>query len=154
RTDFPHLGAAVARLRPPAPGVPGFIAMPELTVRSNGVQTSFAVVPLRGGRAGFLGATFDPLFINDDPRAPDAMPGLSRPADVTAERAATRRPLLDVVERGSSDNPAAQDFDALRRMAVHLTGAAARGPGLFALDQENPKVRQRYGAHRFGQSML
>jgi hypothetical protein len=154
RTDFPHIGAAVARLKPPAQVVPGFIALPELTVRSNGSQKSFAVVPLRGGRAGFLGATFDPLFINDDPRDPDAMPGLSRPTDVTAERAERRRALLNVVERGSLENAATQDLDALRRMAVHLTGAVARGPRLFSLDQEEPRVRERYGTHRFGQSML
>ena len=35
RTDFPHLGAVLARFRPAPRGVPGYVAIPEVAVRSS-----------------------------------------------------------------------------------------------------------------------
>src|SRR5438128_3589327 len=35
RGDFPHLGAVLARFRPAPPGLPGYVAIPELAVRSS-----------------------------------------------------------------------------------------------------------------------
>jgi hypothetical protein len=154
RTDFPHIGSVVARLRPPTQRVPGFVALPEVTVRSNGSQQSFPVVPLRGGRAGFLGATFDPLMINDDPRSPEAMPGLTPPENVTMDRFRQRNTLLAALDNRLPQNLATHGFADIRRMAVHLTGAARGAQGIYALEQEPVAVRERYGLHRFGQSML
>jgi hypothetical protein len=153
RTDFPHVGSVVAHLKPPTQPVPAFVALPTVACRSN-LDNPRVAVPLRGGRAGFLGAAFDPLMINDDPRSPETLPGLSLPADVRQQRFQNRQALLAAVERPSSPGGASREFDELRGMAVHLTGRPGAGPSVYALDAEPLALRQRYGQHRFGQSLL
>jgi hypothetical protein len=127
--------------------------MPELLTRSNGFQAGSGT-PIRGGRAGFLGAAFDPLCINGDPRMPDAMPGLVLPADVTPERFNLRDTLRAALDGRSADSTPARNFDDLRRAAVHLTGASRASTSTYALDQEPVTVRERYGSNRFAQSLL
>ena len=79
RTDFPHVGAVAARFATAPAGLPGFVAIPEVAVRSS-TEGPFkrARTPLRGGGAGFLGPLFDPLAINGMPGAPTPSP-LSTP---------------------------------------------------------------------------
>jgi uncharacterized protein (DUF1501 family) len=48
---------------------------------------------------------------------------------------------------------AGRDFTSLRQTAVFLSGAAGRA-GLYSLDSEPRPLRERYGLHRFGQSLL
>lgn len=153
RADFPHIGSVVARLRPPAQRVPGFVALPEVAVRTS-LEATRPAVPLRGGRAGLLGASFDPLIINDDPRTPGAMPGLSLPKEVSAERFQARQSLLTAVESRAADDLASRGFGELRNLAVHLTGAASSAANACSIDQEPAPLRERYGLHRFGQSLL
>src|SRR5262249_56828238 len=68
RTDFPHLGAVLARFKRPPPGLPGYIALPEVAVRSS-IQGEFrrARTPLRGGGGGFLGPLGDPPAVPGQP---------------------------------------------------------------------------------------
>src|SRR5262249_42417901 len=68
RTDFPHLGAILARFKPSPQAIPGYIALPEVAVRSS-ISGEFkrARELLRGGGGGFLGPLFDPLPINGEP---------------------------------------------------------------------------------------
>jgi hypothetical protein len=153
RTDFPHIGSVVARLKPPARAVPAFVTLPEVGLRVNGFRPG-RVLPLRGGRAGFLGAALDPLAINEDPRSPEALPGLSLPRDVAAERFQARQALLAAVESRAPDNLATRGFGELRRMGVHLTGSSNKDQSVYELRQEPAALRQRYGEHRFGQSLL
>src|SRR5262249_17432251 len=53
RTDSPHLGAVLARFKGSPRGLPGYVAIPEVAVRSS-TQGEFkrARTPLRGGGAG------------------------------------------------------------------------------------------------------
>src|SRR5687768_412038 len=56
RTDDPHIGAALARFKGCPPTLPGYVAVPELAIRSSTEgQYRRARTPLRGGGAGFLG---------------------------------------------------------------------------------------------------
>ena len=151
-TDFPHLGGILARLKPVPTGLPGFVALPQCATRSN-EENIRPVVPLRGGRGGFLGTAYDPLMINGDPRSPDAAPELALPEGVNAERFARRRELLDAVETRARGGVADRHYDLLRGAAVHMTGVAA-GDGLYSLASEPPALRERYGDTRFGQSLL
>ena len=48
---------------------------------------------------------------------------------------------------------ALQDYKTVRERAFSLTGAN-RSDGLCSLDSENPRLRDRYGRDRFGQSLL
>lgn len=151
RTDFPHLGALAARFCGAPSGLPRFISVPEVAVRSNADNIRPAS-PLRGGSAGFLGPYYDPLVINDDPRDAKGIPTLVLPSDVPANRFERRQSLLAAVQNCSS-RESSRHYDELRQMAVQITGAAADA-SLYSLAQELPAVQERYGDHRFGQSLL
>ena len=95
-----------------------------------------ARTPLRGGGAGFLGPIFDPLCVDGDPGRADAVPALSRPTDIAAERHERRARLLSLLE---SQRPAIADSDSygkLRGQAVTLTGAQEGLADEFSLDGE------------------
>jgi hypothetical protein len=157
RTDFPHHGAVLARLKPVEIGVPAHVAIPELAVRSS-LRGEFKRTRerLRGGGGGILGPLFDPLCIDGEPGAVDAIPALGLPRDLTQERLEQRDRLLSLLERsGSRPIPASQAHGTLHRQAVLLTGSARRSSDqLFSLDSEPELLRKRYGGHRFGKAML
>src|SRR5262249_43042650 len=75
RGDFPHIGALLARLVGPPRALPGFVAIPEVAVRSS-LSGEFKRVrtPLRGGGSGFLGPLYDALSVNGDPSTAEAVP--------------------------------------------------------------------------------
>ncbi|MEX2558587.1 MAG: DUF1501 domain-containing protein, partial [Pirellulales bacterium] len=152
RTDSPHLGSVLAHFKLAPPTLPGFVSLPELAVRSNDDNIRPAV-PLRGGRAGFLGLSCDPLIINGDPRTPDAVPDLVLREDVTRQRFERRQQLLAAIESRCPASVAGQNYGELRQMAVHMTGSAGDDK-LYSLDREPAALRERYGQHRFGQSLL
>ena len=145
RCDDPHLGSVVARFKHHDARVPGYVAMPEVRVR-------MAAMPVSGGgRAGLLGAAYDPLAINDDPREPP--PGFKLPEGLSAERFDSRQSLLAMLEGDTSCVATSADYRSYRDAASRLVGSTAAG-GLFSLEEERPAVRDRYGRHRFGQSLL
>lgn len=114
RKDYPHIGAAVARLRPPVQEVPGFVAMLEVMTRSNGSQGGSGTA-IRGRRSDFLSAAGDPLCINGDPRLPDSITGLVLPADVSPDRFNLRDTVRAALDGQSAESTAARNFDELRR---------------------------------------
>jgi hypothetical protein len=60
RTDFPHFGSVMSRLRDTGSLLPGYVAIPEVAVRSSlSGEFKRARTPLRGGGAGFLGPRFE-----------------------------------------------------------------------------------------------
>lgn len=152
RSDFPHVGAILAKHIPSPKGLPGFIAVPELAVRSSlSGEFKRARSLLRGGGAGFLGPVLDPLAVNGDPGTADAIPALTCPKDILAERFHDRANLLSILDRRSAVETSSQQ--ELRSQAVALTGASGGGKA-FTLDGESIVVKDRYGQHRFGRAML
>jgi hypothetical protein len=154
-TDSPHLGAVIARFKRSTAGLPGYIAIPELAVRSS-TQGEFRRVrtPLRGGGAGFLGRLVDPLMVNGEPGTQEAIPTLSPPKEVAAERLQNRAALLTILDARSPELTAAAHYRELHRQAVLLTGAAGGTSPIFSLDVEPECLRDRYGKHRFGKALL
>lgn len=154
RTDAPHFGSIVSLFKNSG-AMPGYVAIPEVAVRSStSGEFKRARSPLRGGSGGFLGAACDPLCINGEPGDPGAVPALSLPEGVSVERFSERARVLDLLNRAreSSQNSA---YDEIRSRALVLSGAAnAAGSPLFSIAQEPVAVRERYGHHRFGQAML
>jgi hypothetical protein len=155
RTDFPHVGSVVSLFQPPAADLPGYVAIPELAVRSS-ISGEFKRTrsPLRGGNGGFLGPKYDPLCVDGEPGLASAVPALTLPEHVSRERLAARQEVLAVLDNRRG-NVRPSEFELLRRQALTLTGAAnsERTP-LFSLDAEPGAVRDRYGRHRFGQACL
>jgi hypothetical protein len=150
RLDRPHPGSALARvLGPRAANVPPFVMLPE-AMQPNGPERS-------GQHAGFLGAAFDPYRINSDPNLPDYSPGaLGLPADLTPERLGDRRALLDRLGaegrlRDCGEPP--EDFQVQYGRAFDLIASPAV-QSAFDIAAEPASVRDRYGRHVFGQSVL
>jgi len=155
RGDFPHIGASIAAHRARATALPGFVAIPQLAVRSStSGEFKRARAALRGGAAGFLGPLFDPLCVDGDPGTDDGVPALVRPTDVAVERHDRRRQLLSLVESARPLVPGAERYRELRDQAVVLAGASGGAASAFSLDGEPEKVRDAYGQHRFGRAML
>jgi hypothetical protein len=146
RADHPHLGSVVARFRGGRGGLPGYVALPELTIRMQPVA-------LQGGNAGFLGPRFDPLAINDDPRNPESLRAVVLPREVTADRFGRREALLAAIDGRGPHAPPALSYSAAREAAAKLIGVP-KASTVFFVDQEPTRVRDRYGHHRFGQSLL
>jgi uncharacterized protein (DUF1501 family) len=111
-------------------------------------------MPLRGGGGGFLGPLFDPLALNGEPGTREAIPALSLPPDVTAQRLQRRAALLAALEQRGPRLSAARGHEELRGQAVALTGAAGHASRVLSLDVEPPALRARYGPHRFGRALL
>jgi hypothetical protein len=145
RKDDPHMGSVVAKYKHRDPRVPGYVAIPEVRVRMQAATVS------GGGRSGFLGPAYDPLAINDDVRQP--IPGFELPEGLSVERFAGRQSLLAVLDGRAPRASASREYQTYRESATRLVGSAAAG-GMFALDDEPATIRDRYGQHRFGQSLL
>lgn len=147
REDDPHMGSVINKFAHSNPQAPGYVAIPEVRVRMN-------LMPVAGGgHAGYLGPEFDPLQVNDDPRQPGGVAALTLPEAISGSRQDQRRQLLAMLDGDPARRPRLQEYDDLRRVALELTGSADDG-GLFALDREPSQLRERYGSHRFGQSLL
>jgi hypothetical protein len=145
RSDDPHIGSIVSKFKHADRNVPGYVAIPELTVR-------MALVPVAGGgRAGYLGPRYDPLPVNDDPSRPIA--SLALPTGVSAARLDGREELLAVLDGRTLKSQRAAEYAATRRTAMHLTRAIGGG-GMFDLSAERAPLREAYGRGRFGQSLL
>src|SRR5262249_1075721 len=135
-------GAVLALKRPAPPHLPTAVSLPVV------IEEALHPIPGQGG--GFLGARYAPLAINGDPSDPAfAVDGLT---GGETGRLAGRRGLLragDPLARA----PRTADLDAWRRRAVELLPPPAARRA-FDLGREPARLRQRYGLHRAGQSLL
>ena len=141
RNDPPCLGAVLSHELPERRGLPAFVALPH--VMHN-------VVKLPGQVAGFLGSAHDPFQVTSDPNAPDFhLDELDLPDGVSLDRLGLRESLR---RRAESAAPA-HDLDVYRGKAVRLlhSEAVRRASRLAA---EDPKLRDRYGRTKHGQSLL
>jgi hypothetical protein len=147
--DFPHPGSIVSSLEKKKLAVPAFVALP----------TMIADGPFRtpGEFAGFLGKMHDPLWVLRDPNSRGFnVDELSLPPGVDGRRIENRQEVL-------------RDLYAHSRLADHLSAVhgmteyQSRAVNLltspttrkaFALHEESPKLRDRYGRHTYGQSVL
>ena len=148
-TDWPALGSLAAKFRPVENGLPDFVSLPHVITEG--------VLKCPGQYGGLLGQAYDPLLLERDPSEPDfEIPELTLPADLPAVRLADRRALkrlFDGQVRKLDRLPLGGGLDAsYERAYVLLTSPAARRA--FDLGAEDPRVRDRYGRHKVGQSYL
>jgi len=148
-TDFPHPGSIVDRFRPSEGKVPSFVSLP----------TMIADGPFRtpGEFAGLLGKAHDPLWVLNDPNADDfKVTELAPPSGVDVGRIADREAiqaelarLSDLADR-SADVRGMRDYQA-RALDILTSTKTQRA---FAIKDEKPELRDRYGRHTYGQSVL
>ncbi len=150
--DSPNLGAIVRRLTdgPGTAGLPAAVRLPNRIFNTDG-----SVWP--GQDAGSLGRGADPWLFTCQPASPDfRVPDFALPVDVSADRLEGRRSLLEQVNRGldaADRGELLRNFDQQSRQAFDLVGSP-QARRAFLLDQESPRVRDRYGWSQFGQSCL
>lgn len=150
-TDHPHMGAVMAKIRPTPPNVLSHVHLPYITQEGAGNP------PQPGFFGGFLGRSYDPLFVLKDPNAADfKVPELSLETDVSTQRLSERRRLFEGLGAQLPHHvhrSAATEMTALQGRALDLlsTPAAQRA---FRLDEEAAADRERYGRNVYGQSVL
>jgi hypothetical protein len=143
--DFPHLGAQIAFGRPARRSVPTAVSLPDPV--TDGPYTT------PGQNGGFLGAAYAPFRVLGDPNEPDfRVDGLADSPERLIERDALRKQLEDA--RGQVEAPAVvEGLERSRERALGLlTSDETRRA--FDLGNEPAKVRERYGPHKYGQSLL
>lgn len=141
--QFPCIGSTISKLRGPnAHGLPAYAAIPKV---------------MRNGRAAFLGNSYDPFEVGNDPNAPDFnVKNLVLEDGLTIPRLQGRRELLtslDQARRFVDTSGVGESIDRFTAEALELvTGERARKA--FDLSREDDRLRDLYGRHPFGQGML
>ena len=149
RDDYPCYASALNYLNPRTDGIPSGVMLPTFLMEGPLVWP--------GQHAGFLGPKFDPLQIKQDPNKPGFREeSLTPPVGFSVERMGQRRDLLGELSRRQDQMAAALVKDPMaeqRELAYSLllSGKVAQA---FDLDREDPKSRDKYGRHLFGQSIL
>lgn len=148
RELFPAYGSVVDRFRPAEAGTPTFVSYPH-------VIADGSITP--GQHASFLGQTFDPFFIQQDPNADDfRLPELSLPAGMTPERLNNRREVMNLIDRSTEMleiSARARGIDAHYNRALTML-TSPRFRRAFDLSSEPVAVRERYGRTTYGQGCL
>jgi hypothetical protein len=152
RRDWPSLGAMIASFRK-APGpLPSCVQIPYPMVDNNTLQA--------GENAGWLGQGNDPVIIRPDRGRPWG--GVSRDlgslvlqrADgVDQVRLQIRESLVQQMGRGFPSSLSQHSFEHFRHMASDMI-LSPRVQAAFNLDREPLAIRQSYGDHLCGQSLL
>jgi hypothetical protein len=146
--DYPNIGCQVIRLKPPDVPMLPFVALPRPMQESNVVN--------KAGTAGFLGRAYDPYYLFQDPNAGIRTEDLVLRPGITPDRFRNRSQLRKMVMEGMENidkevaNFALNEYYQ-KAFSLILSGRAKKA---FDLGQEPPTVRDRYGRHTFGQSLL
>ncbi|HLH78797.1 MAG TPA: DUF1501 domain-containing protein [Chthonomonas sp.] len=153
--DYPNVGCRVVEFKPPDVPMLPFVMLPRPLQESNVIG--------KAGNAGFLGRAYDPYTLyppnaDTDPNAMDKIQiaDLQLANEVTRTRMAKRVELRKLIDSGM---PALEkavsnyQLDAYYEKALGLI-LSGRARKAFDLKEEPDKVRDRYGRHVFGQSVL
>jgi hypothetical protein len=148
RNDFPNYASALDFIRPRGDGIPSGVSLPNYLIEG----------PLTwpGQHAGFLGAKHDPWQINGDPNDKDfRMQALTMREGVSTGRLQSRRQLLNELNSGHG-RLTGIETDSLRDQQDLAFGLLTSGKltEAFEVNRESDATRDRYGRHKFGQSLL
>src|SRR5579862_2449678 len=146
--DFPTAGSQVSKIKPPKDPVLPFVELPR-PVQESGIIG-------KGGSAGFLGKAYDPYRMYQDPARPVKLEDLALRKEVGPDRLKERFELLKGINGSMPElektlNEFAVDEYYGKAYDLVLSGKARDA---MDLEKEESKMRERYGLHTFGQSLL
>jgi hypothetical protein len=147
--QYPSVGSIVAKLKgAKRPGMPAYVGLPY--------THSVGIVPGYHG-AAYLGVGYNPFVADGDPNSEGyQVPNLALPGSVDRSRVQGRRSLLGSFDRARRDIDTSGLMDGLDRFDQEafdlVLGDAARRA--FDLSKEDPRLRDRFGRHQWGQSAL
>ncbi len=151
RDDWPSIAAVISKLRTAPRGVPPAVRLPYPLVDNGTLQA--------GEYGGWLGVKYDPIIM----RTPTGTEfgGVSRTLgsevlnlnDVDVPRLNSRSDLLANLQQPGQSLAGTDGFQHFHRLAEDiLSGAAVKTA--YNLDLESLKLRESYGNHIGGQSIL
>jgi hypothetical protein len=149
RDDWPCYSSTLDYLHPRNDGVPSGVNLPTFMMEGPLIWP--------GQYAGFLGPRHDPWQITKNPNRADFRVDGMRPAPgIEVNRLRDRLALLDNVNRQQKrlgELAEAKRLSEQQELAfsVLTSGKVAQA---FEIDREPATVRDRYGRHPFGQSLL
>lgn len=148
--DVPHMAAAFGCADSTPAAMPKVIELPE-TMHMEG-----RILP--GQNAGFLGTSFDPFRVGLSPAGQISQPEFQLNQGLSLDRLQRRSQLLGQLcgDLRSADRQQEFDlerYDIYQRQALEILRSPKVGEA-FSLDREPDQVRDRYGRHRHGQSVL
>jgi len=148
RDDWPCYSSGCEYLRPRSDGIPSGVNLPTFLMSS----------PLTwpGQHAGFLGPKYDPWQIVGDPNSRDfKVDALTLAQEIDHQRLDQRRSLLRTLDQEAkiSNDVTAARMTEDQKLAFTML-SSGKLTQAFELNREQDSVRDRYGRHSFGQSLL
>ena len=154
-----YFGPTLARNAPQKPSF-GSVISRALGAREETMPAYVAVPNAEafGYQGGvYLGRAYDPFEVGSDPNGKDfKVANLTPPAGLTLASLQSRRRLLkrlDTLRRDLDTHGVAAGLDTFKEQALEIV-AGDKVRAAFDLESEDPKLRDRYGRHEFGQSAL
>jgi hypothetical protein len=148
--DWPSLAAVVGALKPSDRSPLSSVVLPEVIANDGNI-----VWP--GQNGGFMGPNWHPVVMRCDPTAtPLRIEGLSLQEGMTSLRFEERVDLLSQMDahfRQGVQSNAITDYGRMQQKAFDLLHSDS-GRAAFRLEEESAAVRDNYGRHKFGQSVL
>jgi uncharacterized protein (DUF1501 family) len=147
--QYPSAGSIIARIKGATkPGMPAYVGLPY--------THSVGIAPGYHGSA-YLGSSYNPFNADGDPNSEGyRVPNLTLPAGVDSRRIDGRRGLLgalDQTRRAFDASGVAAGFDRFEQEAFSMV-MGQRAREAFDLTKEDPRLRDRYSRHQWGQSAL
>jgi len=145
RNDWPCYAGALDHFHPRTDGVPTGVTVPTFLMEGPLIWP--------GQHAGLLGAKHDPWHIKDDPNKPGFRVGALQASDGVA-RMQERQTLLEQLGRATGGSLADRSPMAEQQERAFTILSSGKVADAFDLSREPTAVRDRYGRHMYGQSLL
>ena len=141
--ETPSYGSIIAKeLGPRQPGFPAYVAVPTAP---------------RSSAAAYLGVGYNPFETQGDPNHDHfRVRNLKTPGGITMDRLENRQRLLkhfDTLRREVDASGVIAGMDTFSQQAFDLV-TSPKVQEAFDLTKEDPKLRDKYGRHTWGQSAL
>lgn len=151
RDDWPSIASVISKFRHAPRGVPNAVRLPYPMVDNETLQA--------GEYGGWLGVKYDPIVLR--PSSGQAFEGSSKTLgaevlnlrEVDLVRLTERRQLLESLQLRPLPASDYECFDHFQSLAEDLLAGSAVKDA-YNFDNETPKVRESYGDHIAGQSLL
>jgi hypothetical protein len=147
-TDLPHASCALSQADATPAAFPKAIETPEAMAMERRV--------LPGQNAGILSPAYDPFRVYVTREGVVFRPDFERQAEISLERLAARAKLLDELNgRGEigTNGGVTERLEMFRRQAQAIVSSPS-AQHAFDLDREPTELRELYGRHRHGQTVL
>jgi hypothetical protein len=143
--DYPAMGAVVAHETGFTGKLPPYVAVPR--------NPSFT---WELGKSAFLGGRYESFKAGDPNESNYKVQDVAPPEAITTKRAERRQNLLQAVDglaRRVEGNDLIATYDEFQQRAASMV-LSSEARRAFAIEQENDRLRDRYGRTTFGQSAL